>query len=303
MSKKPTDTETRPYVGPRSPDLYSASMDPQIESNLDILNRFEEAFAETSNGAVVSSDKLHGPQFLEVACGPGNFTCNTLLPRYMEQCRRIVAVDKDPTMISFAKLHHEHEKISYQILDIVDGDVESFVREHGLFARVFSFNLLHWVKDRARAMRNIEKLMAPGGECFILFQHTIPMFEFIMGLAESERWKKYDKALQNSIPLTARSTDLCAMRQHLQDLLNETDLKPLACEVLRLRREKLPSLKDATDRLVSFNPIYNLLNDEEKEELFKFAATFASEQAQAIADGSIPRNWLTYVIHAYKSAP
>ncbi|XP_077484615.1 juvenile hormone acid O-methyltransferase-like [Amblyomma americanum] len=302
MSKKSSATEARSTVEAESAAVYSATMGPYRESSLDILNMFEKSFSESYEGVVARSDVLQKPQFLDVACGAGNFTFNSLLPRYMAHCRRIVAVDKAPSMIRFAKLHHKHEKITYDTLDIVDGDIESFVRQHGLFARVFSFNLLHWVKDPVCALKNIEKLLAPDGECFIIFQHCIPMFEVNMALAESERWKKYAKVLEDVIPATARNTNFSAMRQNLQNLVDETNLKPLACEVLRVPRVNIPCIQGATERIVSFNPIYNLLNDEEKEELFKFIEKFLSDQVQAVADGSIPNQRFTYVIHAYKPA-
>ncbi|KAH7951644.1 hypothetical protein HPB52_011040 [Rhipicephalus sanguineus] len=162
------------------------------ESNAQLLDTFRNAFAPTlTSNTDASDDTLRAPRFIDIGCGTGNFTINYLLPRCSSQCQELLGVDNSPEMLEYARIHHSHENIRYEHLDIVEGDVDKFVTQHGLFARVFSFYLMHWITDRARAMRNIEKLMEPGAECFIVFENCIPMFEVLMALAESPRWKKY----------------------------------------------------------------------------------------------------------------
>ncbi|KAH6931205.1 hypothetical protein HPB50_022799 [Hyalomma asiaticum] len=132
---------------------------------------------------------------LDVATG--SFTLNYILSRCSSECEELVGVDKSLVMLEYARLHHSHEKIRYMHLDIVEGDVDKFVNEHGLFQRVYSFYLLHWItdKDKARAIRNIEKLMAPGGECFIVFENCIVLHEVLMALADAPLWKKYAEVM------------------------------------------------------------------------------------------------------------
>ncbi|KAH9364631.1 hypothetical protein HPB48_022953 [Haemaphysalis longicornis] len=85
-----------------------------------------------------------------------------------------------------------HRKIEYQNLDLMsDDEVAAFVREHGHFQRVYSFLTLHWITDQHHAVRNIEALMAPGGECFLVFSATIVQFDIYAALVESPRWQKY----------------------------------------------------------------------------------------------------------------
>lgn len=266
------------------------------ERTAEVLDAFMNAFEPLDP----SVDTMAKPRFLDVGCGDGKFTLNYLLPRCLHQCSKLVAVDNSPVFLDVARQRHGHEKIDYLHLDVTNGDVEEFVKEHGTFERVYCFNLLQWVKDRAQAMKNIEELTAPGGECFVVFEHCIALFEVYMALAESTRWKKYAEMLLEKIPDTARSTDMRFMRFHLQSILNETELKPLACEVLRLPVVNIPNLKDAADRSVPHNPIYPYLNDEEKKELAKSTADIFTARAEGIADGRISNYRFTYVIHACK---
>ncbi|KAL1426568.1 hypothetical protein MTO96_018199 [Rhipicephalus appendiculatus] len=297
----PKSSTRRPLVEPESPDVFNATMRLRRESNAQFLDAFKNAFAPTlTSKGNTSDDNLPAPRFIDIGCGTGNFTLNYLLQRCSSECRELVGADNSPAMLEYARIHHSHERIRYLHLDIVEGDVDKFVTEHGLFARVYSFNLMHWTPDRARAMRNIEKLMAPGAECLIVFENCIPMFEVFMALADSPRWKQYKEVLLEKVPRTARSTDITFLRSHLLGCLEETNLKSLACEVLRLPVVQIPNLEDATDRIVSYNPIYRLIKDEEKDELIHSTRKILAERAQGIAEGRVPNYRLTFVIHAFK---
>ncbi|XP_075741435.1 uncharacterized protein LOC142790707 [Rhipicephalus microplus] len=299
FSRSPT---RHPWYEAESPAVYDATMKLRWESNARLLDTFKTAFAPTITSKTnASDDNLPAPRFIDIGCGTGSFTLNYLLKRCSSQCRELVGVDNSPAMLEYARTHHSHEKIRYLHLDIVEGDVNKFVTEHGRFARAFCFNLMHVVKDNARAMKNMEKLMAPGAECFVLFESCVPMVDVFMALAESPQWKKYAEVLLAEVPRTAHSTDIALLRLYLLDVLNETNLKPLACEVLRLPLVKIPNLDDATDRMVSLNPIYPLINDEEKYELIHSTRKILVERAQGITDGRVLNHRLTFVIHAFKT--
>ncbi|KAK8764387.1 hypothetical protein V5799_033003, partial [Amblyomma americanum] len=76
---------------------------------------------------------------------------------------------------------------------MADDDVARFVREQGRFQRVFSFLTVQWMADQRHAMRNIEALMAPGGECFLLFSARLNAHEVLMAVKNSPRWSKYSQ--------------------------------------------------------------------------------------------------------------
>lgn len=130
-------------------------------------------------------------QFLDIGCGIGDFTREELLPRCLP-CNRLVATDLSEDMLSHAMKNYSHPKIVYDILDI-RGDVSGFQQKYGQFERVYSFFCLNWVKDKQVAVNNIWRLLAPGGECILLFVIGGNAFKSWTILGEMERWKSYKK--------------------------------------------------------------------------------------------------------------
>ncbi|XP_077531235.1 juvenile hormone acid O-methyltransferase-like [Haemaphysalis longicornis] len=123
-----------------------------------------------------------------------SFTFKYLLPRLPAWCEKLVGVDNADPMLEFARQNRADPKIEYKHLDLmVDNDVARFVKEQGQFEMVFSFQTLHWVCDQYQAVRNIATLLAPGGECFLQFSHTLVLFDIYSALLESPRWKKYSE--------------------------------------------------------------------------------------------------------------
>ncbi|XP_077488776.1 juvenile hormone acid O-methyltransferase-like isoform X4 [Amblyomma americanum] len=175
----PQKTEAAAVVQERE-DIFVENADLHAEVVAQLLDTFHLA---------AHCDAGVGQQFIDVGCGPGNLTLHYLLPR-LPPCRRLVAVDQSPVLLKAAKEKYSHPKIEYLQLDILD-DVDGFVREQGQFQRLYSFATLHWVRDQRRAMRHIEKLMAPGGECMLLFKWTAHFMHLYDAVTKSPRWAKY----------------------------------------------------------------------------------------------------------------
>lgn len=83
---------------------------------------------------------------MEVGCGPGDITTEILLPKLPKSLRELVATDLSPQMIQYARNHHQHPLVSYDILDISTKTLPGMY--HGRFDHVFSFYCLHWVQDQ-----------------------------------------------------------------------------------------------------------------------------------------------------------
>ncbi|XP_077491084.1 uncharacterized protein LOC144101768 isoform X3 [Amblyomma americanum] len=179
----PQKTEAAAVVQERE-DIFVENGDLHAEVVAQLLDTFHLA---------AHCDAGVGQQFIDVECGPGNLTLHYLLPR-LPPCRRLVAVDQSPVLLKAAKEKYSHPKIEYLQLDILD-DVDGFVREQGQFQRLYSFATLHWVRDQRRAMRHIEKLMAPGGECMLLFKWTAYFMHLYDAMTKSPRWAKYSNLL------------------------------------------------------------------------------------------------------------
>ncbi|KAH9382821.1 hypothetical protein HPB48_023383 [Haemaphysalis longicornis] len=107
-------------------------------------------------------------QYLDVGCGPGNFTKDFLL-KIASPCRRIVGVDRADAMVEHAREHSSDPSISYERLDIELDDPQPLVDKYGHFDRAYSFMVLQCVRDLGRAYRNLFHLLKEGGECALLY--------------------------------------------------------------------------------------------------------------------------------------
>ncbi|XP_077544576.1 uncharacterized protein LOC144157627 [Haemaphysalis longicornis] len=280
--------------------VYNTSMNAMAPSIGAILEGFKSSFLDPSELPIHGDDEERmRRQCLEIGCGPGSFTLKYLLPSLPTWCQRLVAVDNAPAMLAFARENHAHPKIEYQNLDLMsDDEVAAFVREHGHFQRVYSFLTLHWITDQHHAVRNIEALMAPGGECFLVFSATIVQFDIYAALVESPRWQKYSKLLKGFLPPT-RAMDLHSLRVHAASLVREASLCPLSCEVFHTSAVMKKTVEEAADYFTASNAILRLLGKNEKAELRQFVYNFIDDSLKRTS-GRRFREQQMVVIHAYK---
>lgn len=281
---------------------YEALVADLAPSFTTIFDSFKTAFLPDDRSfadADEPNESSEAGQFLDVGCGPGSFTLNHLLPRLPAGLKRLVAVDNLDSMLEFAK-KNSHEKIEYRKLNIVsEKDVAEFVNTEGNFRMVCSFMTLHVISDHHRAMKNIATLMAPGGECFILFYQNHVMCEIFAAMTNSTRWRGYSDVLRGLIPPTRKMETASSMRSHLLSIVGAAGLTALACEV-----HCTPGgMGRCTDRAIDFytygNPLYNLAKEDEKLELRKFIREIVENLERSSSRVLRQRNML--VIHAYKS--
>ncbi|XP_002399300.4 juvenile hormone acid O-methyltransferase [Ixodes scapularis] len=234
---------------------------------------------------VYSKTAKDDQQFLDLGCGPGDITRDSLLP-YCLPCRRVVAVDVSSDMVEFAKTHFAHPKISYDVLNIVADDVADFVERYGQFERVYSFYCFNWVKNFEKAFKNLAELMKPGAECMLWFFSTSPPIRFRQKLIKMEQWKKYAEICENCIPPTAGMNGKEEIISYISGLLNSLNLKPSICNVTHAKLRDFTSPEAITKELLAFNPLITLLTEEEESELLKEATKEATELwAQQEAQG------------------
>ncbi|KAG0417209.1 hypothetical protein HPB47_005792 [Ixodes persulcatus] len=126
-------------------------------------------------------DPDENQQFLDIGLGNREFTRQDLLLRCLP-CRRIVAVDLAQSTLDKARESFSHPKIEYNFLDI-GKDVSGFLGQYGQFDRVYSFGALQWT-DQEVSLKNIEKLLTPGGECLLVYSAQ---------MVQKEPWTNYAK--------------------------------------------------------------------------------------------------------------
>jgi SAM-dependent methyltransferase len=79
---------------------------------------------------------------------------------------KIFAIDIDPKMIEFARTNNADSTIEYMTQDIgVLWDVlgSELQQLEGKASLVFSSTVFHWIADKITALRNMSRLLKPGG--------------------------------------------------------------------------------------------------------------------------------------------
>ncbi|KAM7298397.1 juvenile hormone acid O-methyltransferase-like [Ixodes scapularis] len=277
------------------PDEYVVRNKVQREKSIYALKLLEGSFG---------SDDTSDHQFLDVGCGPGDVTRDCLLP-LCPPCRRIVAVDVSEDMVKYAKEHFAHPKICYDVLDIGSKDVSDFVERHGVFDRVYSFFSLHWITDQETVLKNVAKLMKPGGGCLLLFTASSPMMRFRKKMAKMERWQKYRKICAGCVPPSidladqADQADQGALIAYLMYLLKTAGLMPTTYELLRLQ-PLYTSLEKVIEYQMAGNILTTIVTEEERSLLLEDVTEQAKEWwAQKEAGGS-PFDCQVFLVHALK---
>lgn len=265
-----------------------------------LLQFYTRAFLpfHRSHGDIGTNKRLRG-RCLDIGCGPGRFTVEYLLPSLPSWCEKLVAVDNSESMLTFARENQPHPKVEYKRLDIaVDEDVARFCEIEGCFEMVYSFGTLHWIFDQIQALRNIAKLMTPGGECFVTFSGSMLLFDIITATMAQPRWEKNSEQIRHIVPVT-NVMDMASLRSYAASLLNATDLTPLTCEVLLSPQDLNVSVEHFADFCTTANPLHHLLPDEEKQELRKFTHEYLVEWVEKNS-GQLINDCKRIVIHAHK---
>lgn len=125
---------------------------------------------------------------LDIGSGRGDIVNDFLLPILPANFQRFVGIDEAPEMLEYARHKNSHSRVSFEKADIglnINGqpfnDTESF--DH-----ITSFHYLHWVQDQECAVRNMYKLLEPGGDILVTFLVSNPFFDIFDQMSRSEKW-------------------------------------------------------------------------------------------------------------------
>ncbi|XP_075547640.1 uncharacterized protein LOC142582128 [Dermacentor variabilis] len=177
-----------PFTQSGVPKVYDEVRGPDRQATAELPKAWQASFSPC-----FSENDARDHQYLDVGCGPGNFTRNHLLSRCPTTLKRLVASDNSEAVLGYARTVHAHPKIDHRLLDIAaDDDVSRFIAEEGRFERVYSFLAFHWIQKRGAALKNIERLMTPGGECLVIYNPYPGPAPLYRALLESKSWAKYD---------------------------------------------------------------------------------------------------------------
>ncbi|XP_054922267.1 juvenile hormone acid O-methyltransferase-like [Dermacentor andersoni] len=148
------------------------------KENIDTLNRIR-----------FHAKPRDGHRHLDIGCGPGTFTTDYLVP-LSSPCKTILAIDKSPSMIDFAKRNSAHENVEYRVFDFGGTDVAELLNAYGHFDRVYSLLCFHFVKDQPKAFRDIARLLTPkSGECLVMSALATEPVDAWLQMHLMERWR------------------------------------------------------------------------------------------------------------------
>ncbi|HWI65657.1 MAG TPA: class I SAM-dependent methyltransferase [Symbiobacteriaceae bacterium] len=104
-----------------------------------------------------------GSAILDVGCGTG---VNLLeAARWFAPARRLCGIDISPGMVAVARAKAEGLGVNAEFRV---GDAEHLPYGDGEFDLVICNSVLHWFKDRAAAVREMRRVLRPGGQVMLI---------------------------------------------------------------------------------------------------------------------------------------
>ncbi|XP_049524400.1 malonyl-[acyl-carrier protein] O-methyltransferase-like isoform X2 [Dermacentor silvarum] len=278
-----------PFKSQLAPEMYAELSANPGEHLKGIFQVFKTVFTTLSD---------ESQQFLDLGCGAGDFTREWILPS-CQPCKRILAVDASTSMLEYAREKYPHEKVVYEHLDI-DDDVSAFLKNHGTFQRVYSFNMLHWSRDLRRALAHITQLLAPGGECLLFFVARGFVFESFKELSRLEPWSKYANVLLQAVPKSHDIVNQKDQHAYLTEAIASAGLVPYTAEVLVrnvLPRRRIGAYQGMAEIA---NPLLSILRDDEKPALLDALSTHLPKWRESYSRGGGPVLSSRFLVHAVK---
>jgi ubiquinone/menaquinone biosynthesis C-methylase UbiE len=152
---------------PKQAAIDQWTADPCLSGEGDPGSRpyFEDLLAKRSEYAPWMADELdyagaRDLRVLDVGCGQG-----IDVARYARAGANVTGVDLTPRHVELARRHAEALGLSPEI---VEGDAESLPFDDAVFDRVSSNGVLHHTPDMPAALREIRRVLVPGGEARVI---------------------------------------------------------------------------------------------------------------------------------------
>lgn len=256
MDKQDAHVNTEKQEAYRSmdkPQLYTLACSPLT------------AMAEAQLDALWS--QLSWPQtplpVLDIGCGPGDIARKVLAPR-LPAGSRLVACDISPEMLDFCRQHNALPgAITYELLDVVEPRLEdTAVWRLAPFGKVFCLLLLHWVPDYRLAVKNIHKLLVPGGEAVFTVIANMVFNTAYEEMAKEPRWTQYMQDVEKFISPYQHSEDPV---DEFSCLLESEGFQVLRCD---LSPQKLffPTAEERREFEKSVCAFLNRIPEEQKDD-------------------------------------
>ncbi|KAK4872382.1 hypothetical protein RN001_014411 [Aquatica leii] len=135
---------------------------------------------------------------VDVGCGPGNVTYKKLLPLLPASLKKIIGVDLSFENLEYARIHHQKDpRISYEQLDILTDALPTEYLE--AFDLIISLSCFHFVGDHRKALKNIYKMLKPGGKVLISYLGKSVLPSMYQHVYDNPKWSQYMSNFKNAI--------------------------------------------------------------------------------------------------------
>jgi len=203
------------------------------------------------------SARLNGKLLLEIGCGLGFDSLE-----FMKRGVRVVATDLTPTAVDLARRHFELEGVTP--VDVRVENVLDLSFDDASFDAVWADGVLHHTGDTAAAIREIRRVLKPGGRAIISHFYRRPSWMYWMSRLgrENIEYKEQD----------APVSDFLTEREIL-DMFSGFEIEEAAREHFRALPVARAGLK-AWLYTWGFKPVYNLVPRPIAEQLaYKLSVT------------------------------
>ncbi|KAK4872383.1 hypothetical protein RN001_014412 [Aquatica leii] len=191
---------------------------------------------------------------LDVGCGPGNLTYETILPLLPNTTKKFIGVDISHNNIEYAKKHYQTDpRISFRQLDILTDQIPDEYIEG--FDLVISLYCLQFVGDHKKAFHNIYKMVKPDGRILISFPRKFMFPDMYQYVYNNPKWKQYMRNFSDVL-FVERTEDF------YQKLLEELGFEQFAYE--QQQKKFVHSEESVFDLLKSLN-LFNVPEHLENE--------------------------------------
>jgi ubiquinone/menaquinone biosynthesis C-methylase UbiE len=138
---------------------YDSDNEPGSRLHIEDLDRGLHEYASWME-EILDYEHTRGLRVLDVGCGQG-----IDMMRYASAGANVAGIDLTPRHAELARLHLAALGLHAKI---VDGDAESMPFEDMSFERVSSNGVLHHTPDMLAALREIRRVLVPGGETRVI---------------------------------------------------------------------------------------------------------------------------------------
>lgn len=145
---------------------------------------------------VLKCPKKKAVSVMDVGCGSGRTLLEHLLPALPTDFQELIGVDKYDAMIEYCGKLEVDPRVSFRQLDIQTQELPKEFENR--FDLITSFFCFHYVTDFSQALRNMHKMLKPGGELlFIQPTNSNPLYLCYRELSKIDKWrslfKEFDK--------------------------------------------------------------------------------------------------------------